>query len=125
MQNITVRFKKHEGQLILLTSKDVAFYRQFEKDLEEGDVVEMYITKVVNEDDKTNGQLAKVHACIKDLARFTGHTFEEMKHTVKEKAGLVDPASKEYKSFADCSKKELSDAIEMCIEIGNIVGYYF
>ena len=125
MQNITVKFKKHEGQLVLLTSKDVAFYGEFKKELEEGDIVEMYITKITEEDDRTLGQLAKVHAMIKELARETGHTFEEMKETVKEKAGLVDPASNEYKSFAVCSKKELSDAIEMCTEIGLIVGYYF
>jgi hypothetical protein len=125
MQNVTVRFKKHEGQLVLLTSKDVAFYGEFKKELDEGDVIEMYITKIDNEDDRTLGQLAKVHAMIKELARETGHTFEEMKETVKEKAGLVDPASKSYKSFATCSKQELSDAIQMCIEIGNIIGYYF
>lgn len=125
MQNITVRFGKHGGKLKLLTSNDAAKYFQFEKDLAEGEIVEVYITKIENEDDKTSGQLAKVHACIRELARETGHTFEEMKETVKEKAGLIDPASKEYKSFSDCNKKELSDAIQICVEIGNIVGYYF
>jgi len=125
MQNITVRFGKNSGKLKLLTSDDAAKYFQFEKDLAEGEIVEVYITKIENEDDKTSGQLAKVHACIRELARETGHTFEEMKETVKEKAGLIDPASKEYKSFSDCNKKELSDAIQMCVEIGNIVGYYF
>jgi hypothetical protein len=125
MQNITVRFGKHSGKLKLLTSNDAAKYFQLEKDLAEGEIVEVYITKIENEDDKTSGQLAKVHACIRELARETGHTFKEMKETVKEKAGLIDPASKEYKSFSDCNKKELSDAIQMCVEIGNIVGYYF
>jgi hypothetical protein len=125
MQNITVRFGKHSGKLKLLTSNDAAKYFQLEKDLVEGEIVEVYITKIENEDDKTSGQLAKVHACIRELARETGHTFEEMKETVKEKAGLIDPASKEYKSFSDCNKKELSDAIQICVEIGNIVGYYF
>ena len=125
MQNITVRFGKNSGKLKLLTTEDAAKYFQFEKDLAEGEIVEVYITKIENEDDKTSGQLAKVHACIRELARETGHTFEEMKETVKEKAGLIDPASKEYKSFSDCNKKELSDAIQMCVEIGNIVGYYF
>jgi hypothetical protein len=125
MQNITVRFGKNSGKLKLLTSDDAAKYFQLEKELAEGEIVEVYITKIENEDDKTSGQLAKVHACIRELARETGHTFEEMKATVKEKAGLYDPASKEYKSFADCDKKELSDAIQTCIEIGNIIGYYF
>lgn len=125
MQNITVKFGKHDGELKPLTSADAAKYFEFKKQLAEGEVIEFYITKITEEDDRTLGQLAKVHAMIKELARETGHTFEEMKETVKEKAGLVDPASNEYKSFAVCSKKELSDAIEMCTEIGLIVGYYF
>jgi hypothetical protein len=125
MQNITVRFGKRGSKLKLLTIEDAAKYFQLEKDLAEGEIVEVYITKIVNEDDKTSGQLAKVHACIRELARETGHTFEEMKEIVKEKAGLYDPASKEYKSFADCDKKELSDAIQTCIELGAIIGYYF
>ena len=125
MQNITVRFGKHGGKLKLLTSEDAAKYFQFEKDLAEEEIVEVYITKIVDEDDKTSGQLAKVHACIRELARETGHTFEEMKEIVKETAGLYDPASKEYKSFADCNKKELSDAIQNCVELGAIIGYYF
>jgi len=125
MQNITVKFGKHSGELKPLTIEDAALYSEFRKLLGEGEIVELYISRIINEDEKTSGQLAKVHASIRELARFTGHTFEEMKHTVKEKAGLIDPISKEYKSFADCDKKELSDAIQMCIEIGNIVGYYF
>ena len=125
MQNITVRFGKRGSKLKLLTIEDAAKYFQLEKELAEGEIVEVYITKIDNEDDKTSGQLAKVHACIRELARETGHTFEEMKEIVKQKAGLYDPASKEYKSFADCDKKELSDAIQTCIELGNIIGYYF
>ncbi len=125
MQNITVRFGKRGSKLKLLTIEDATKYFQLEKDLAEGEIVEVYITKIENEDDKTSGQLAKVHACIRELARETGHTFEEMKEIVKEKAGLYDPASKEYKSFADCDKKELSDAIQNCVELGAIIGYYF
>lgn len=125
MQNITVRFGKHDGELKPLTTEDAAKYFEFRKELTEGEVIELYITKIVDEDDKTSGQLAKVHACIRELARETGATFEEMKETVKEKAGLVDPASNEYKSFSQCTKKELSDAIQICIEIGNFIGYYF
>ena len=125
MQNITVRFGKHDGELKPLTTEDAAKYFEFRKELTEGEVIELYITKIVDEDDKTSGQLAKVHACIRELARETGATFEEMKETVKEKAGLVDPASHQYKSFSECNKKELSDAIQICIEIGNFIGYYF
>ena len=125
MENITVKFGKHNGEIKPLTITDAAMYNQFKNDLVDGEMIELYITKLSDEDDKTIGQLAKVHACIRDLSRFTGHTFEEMKDAVKEKAGLYNPASKEYKSFSECSKIELSDAIQICIEIGNTVGYYF
>jgi len=125
MQNITVKFGKHNGELKPLTPEDGAKFFEFRRQLSEGETVEYYITKITDENDHTLGQLAKVHAMIKELARETGHGFQEMKDTVKEKAGLVDPASKEYKSFSVCSKKELSDAIQVCIEIGSLVGYYF
>lgn len=125
MQNISVKFGKHNGELKPLTVHDSAQYFEFKKQLAEGEIVELYITKIENENDATLGQIAKIHAMIRDLARETGYTFDEMKKTVKEKAGLIDPASKDYKSFAKCSKQEISDAIQTCIEIGNIVGYYF
>lgn len=125
MQNITVKFAKINDEIKPLTTTDAALFEQFKSELGNGETIELYISKIVNEDDKTTGQLAKVHACIRDLARFTGYTFEEMKDTIKEKAGLYDPASKNYKSFADCNKKELSDAIQICIDVGNSIGYYF
>jgi len=125
MQNITVRFAKHGGELKPLTIADSANYFEFKKQVAEGEIVELYVTKIENENDASLGQIAKVHAMIRDLARETGYTFEEMKLNLKEKAGLINPASKEYKSFSKCSKQELSDAIQMCIEIGNLVGYYF
>ena len=125
MQNISVRFGKHNGELKPLTSTDAAKYFEFRKQLEEGEIIELYITKVENENDATLGQLAKVHAMIKELARETGDSFDDMKLVVKQKAGLLDPASKEFKSFGKCSKKELSDAIQSCMDIGNIIGFYF
>jgi len=74
-------------------------------------------------------QLAKVHALIRELAHCTGNEFEDVKLEVKRKAGLTvkskDSEGKliEYvKSFADCSKEQLSMAIEACILIGEEVG---
>jgi len=125
MQNITVRFVKIGGELKPLTAADGVKYFEFRKELVEGEEIELFITKIENENDATLGQIAKIHAMIRDLARETGNTFDEMKLTVKEKAGLINPASKESKSFAKCSKQEISDAIQTCIEIGNFIGYYF
>jgi len=83
----------------------------------------------VVKDDHSLVQLAKVHALIRELAHCTGNEFEDVKLEVKRKAGLTvkskDSAGKsiEYvKSFADCSKDQLSMAIEACILIGEEVG---
>jgi hypothetical protein len=74
-------------------------------------------------------QLAKVHALIRELAHCTGNDFEDVKLEVKRKAGLTikskdntGKAIEIVKSFADCSKDQLSMGIEACIEIGNDVG---
>jgi ribosome maturation protein Sdo1 len=124
MQNSTIRFIFKDGTLQLATAEDEGKYRIFTATLVANDMVEVFMNKV-EEENGSLSQLAKVHACIKELARFTGHTFEEMKVIIKEKAGLVDPASKEVKSFSKCSKEELSEAIQMCIVVGNEIGYYF
>jgi hypothetical protein len=83
----------------------------------------------VIKDDHSLVQLAKVHALIRELAHCTGNEFEDVKLEVKRKAGLTvktkdfQGAPLEYvKSFADCSKEQLSMAIEACILIGEDVG---
>lgn len=74
-------------------------------------------------------QLAKVHALIRELAYCTGNDFEDVKLEVKRRAGLTirskDSEGKPIelvKTFADCSKEQLSSAIETCILIGNEFG---
>jgi len=83
----------------------------------------------VVKDDHSLAQLAKVHALIRELAYCTGNDFEDVKLEVKRRAGLTvrskDSAGKPIelvKTFADCSKEQLSMAIEACILIGNDVG---
>ena len=65
------------------------------------------------------------------FAKFTDvyliHTIDEIKTEVKRKAGLftiTETSSYDYKSFRECSKNELSKAIETCLEIGHMLGYY-
>jgi hypothetical protein len=98
--------------------------KDFLKKLQEGDKIEAYLAKSEGTDG-TLAQLAKVHACIKELARFTGNRFQEIKNVIKYKAGLIDVHTGDLRSFGDCSKGELSDAIQTCIDIGNEIGYYF
>jgi hypothetical protein len=78
--------------------------------IKEGQVVEMYIDIVGQDHSKL--QLAKVHACIRELSKESGYNFDDMKQLIKEKSGLQD------KSFANCTKDELMLAIQSCIDIG-------
>lgn len=80
-------------------------------------------------DDHSLVQLAKVHALIRELAHCTGNEFEDVKLEVKRKAGLTiktkDSEGKHIelvKSFADCSKEQLSMAIQACIDLGTEFG---
>jgi hypothetical protein len=60
------------------------------------------------------------------LAQEAGYTFEEMKLLVKQRSGLCvvftegDTTQEICKSFGECTKDELSMAIQACIEIGEI-----
>ena len=81
-------------------------------------------------DDGTLPQLAKLHVMIKELAMHIGESVENMKLLIKDRAGLCisrEVSGKEYflaKSFGECSKEELSLAIQAAIDIGTEVNYH-
>ncbi len=104
------KFIKKDGKLTYAGPQDKLAYDMFLSKLEDGQIVDMYID--LASADHSKAQLAKVHACIRELAKESGYTFDEMKIVVKQASGL------EGKSFADCSKDELMLAIEACIQIG-------
>ena len=126
MHTVTLKYVKAYGLLQFATAEDKAKYVQFEDSLREDSKVEVFFSFIENDEEKTLGQLAKIHAMIRELATSTGHGFNEIKDEVKKNAGLTEfsESSVIYKSFASCSKEELSRAIQACIEIGNIVGCY-
>ena len=104
------KFIKKDGKLVFDHPQDKLAYEIFLEKIPEGQKVEMYLDLVNT--DPSKAQLAKVHACIRELAKESGYTFDEMKLVIKQASGLED------KSFADCSKDELMLAIEACIQIG-------
>lgn len=106
----TGKFIKKNGKLTFMNPQDKLAYEIFVDKLQEGDKVDMFIE--VYSPDHSKAQLAKVHACIRELAKESGYTFDEMKKLIKDAAGFAE------KSFADCSKDELMLAIEACIQIG-------
>lgn len=91
----------------------------FIKGLDDGDVVT--ITYEVHTDDASYAQMSKLHKHIRELAQYTGDSFEDMKLQVKLRAGLCTDS--DCRSFGDCSKEELSMAIQASIEIGELVGF--
>ncbi len=94
----------------------------FVSDIPDGTIVEFFFE--VQHDDGTLPQLAKLHAMIRELALHVGEPFSDMKLLVKDKAGLClarEVSGKEYflaKSFGECSREELSLAIQAAIDIG-------
>ena len=114
----TGKLVKKDGKLTYADDKDKLAYQIFLDKIPEGQKVEMYID--LANADHSKAQLAKVHACIRELAKESGYTFEEMKLIIKKQSGLCYEAEGllECKSFSDCSKDELMLAIEACIAIG-------
>lgn len=104
------KFVKKNGKIVFANPQDKLAYEIFVDRIPEGQKVEMYID--LADADHSKAQLAKVHACIRELAKESGYTFDEMKGIIKNASGL------EGKSFADCSKDELMLAIEACIQLG-------
>lgn len=114
----TVKLVKQSGKLVYPNDKSKLNYKLFLDKLPEGQEVEMFIG--LTSSDKSVAQLAKIHACIRELALESGYTFDEMKVLVKQKCGLAFDGGGAifFKSFADCSSQELTLAIQAAIEIG-------
>lgn len=112
------KLTKTNGKLVYINENTKISYQLFLDKLEEGQEVEVFMG--LTSDSGSLAQLAKVHACIRELAKESGYTFEEMKFIVKKHSGLCyDGGGAEYcKSFKDCSKDELAMAIESAIELG-------
>lgn len=126
---LSVTLKKFGDKLIYMKGVDETIYKEFVNSLEQGHVVHAFFD--ANSDDGTLAQLAKVHACIRELAKETGYSFEDMKLEIKKASGLciikeIDGEKFLYcKSFGDCSKSELSLAMEAIIERGDFVKLNF
>lgn len=112
------KLTKSDGKLVYINENTKISYQLFLDKLQEGQEIEVFMG--LTSDTGSLAQLAKVHACIRELAKESGYTFEEMKFIVKQHSGLCyDGGGAEYcKSFKDCSKDELAMAIESAIELG-------
>lgn len=127
MNHFTGKYVKRKGQLEMVGLTRSKQYEVFVSNLEEGQMVDCFYE--AQQDDGTIPQLAKLHVMIKHLAAHLGYPVEDMKLLVKDKAGLClarELSGKEYflaKSFAECSREELSLAITAAIQIGEEVNF--
>jgi S-adenosylmethionine:tRNA-ribosyltransferase-isomerase (queuine synthetase) len=112
------KLTKKNGNLVHINESTKISYQLFLDKLQDGQEVEVFMG--LTSDNGSLAQLAKVHACIRELAKECGYTFDEMKFIVKKHSGLCyDGGGAEYcKSFKECSKEELAMAIESAIELG-------
>jgi len=127
MNHLNGKYKKERGILKPMTIASMKQYELFVSNLADGAIVEFFYEE--QHDDGTLPQLAKLHVMLKQLSMHIGETVENMKLLVKDRAGLCiarEVAGKEYflaKSFGDCSREELSLAIQAAIEIGEEVNF--
>jgi hypothetical protein len=126
-QHLNGKYKKEKGILKPTSLHGDKQYEIFVSNIPEGAIVEFFYE--MQHDDGTLPQLAKIHVMIKQLSMHIGESVENMKLLVKDKAGLCiarEVAGKEYflaKSFGDCSREELSLAIQAALEIGQSIDY--
>ena len=90
----------------------------FTNSLEVGQKIE--VTYEVPVGNGSYAQLSKIHKCIREMAKESGVTFEEMKLLVKDKAGL-HLKDGQFKSFADCSREDLGTVIQTILEMGEFM----
>ena len=116
-QVLSIQFIVKEGKLIPRNNLMKEQYKIFLSQMQNGDIVDCVMELVTPTN--TKAQLAKIHACINELAKEQGCSPAEMKVQIKERSGLTD------KSFADCSKEQLSEVIETILEIGRFLNINF
>jgi hypothetical protein len=98
-------------------------YKMFLDTMEDGQKAEIFIES--NSDTGTVPQIAKIHACIRELSKEMGYSFEDMKLEVKKMSGLCVEKNingERYlvcKSFGDASIDELGLVIQTIIELGD------
>ena len=110
----SAKFKMQNGKLIYPKKMDKVAFKLFTDKLSDGQEVDIFMS--ISDAEGSGAQISKVHKCIRELAKESGYSFDDMKKLVKNKAGLF--ILNDYKSFGECDKGELSLAIQACIEIG-------
>lgn len=121
----TTTLQKVENKLVYVTGTEEKLYKLFLDNLVPGQTVEVFFD--ANKDDGTLAQLAKIHKCIREIAKETGNDFEDIKDLIKVRAGFCFKKNVDgeiitkCKSFAKASKEDLAFVIEALIKLGDVV----
>lgn len=120
-----IRFHVENGKLVPKDGLMKQRLKDFIKSLSPDDIIDTIFE--ADEPDNTKSQLAKIHVMLKEIADETGEDVKKTKMDIKDQCGLTFYADhqKKYKSFADLSRKELSDVIEKIYLVGEFVGINF
>jgi hypothetical protein len=116
----TILLKMENGTLVPKRDVDKYTLRNYVMNVEEGATIQ--VTYEEQSTDGTYAQISKLQACTRELSKFLGYTHEEVKDIVKHKANLYGPEG-DLKSFADCSKEELSLAIQSALDLGEQIDF--
>jgi len=112
---------KQNSKIGYVDKTEKLLYDIFIDKVQEGEELEIFVCRKGSK--ASVAQISKVHACIRELSMELGFTFADMKLVVKQLAGLYYEAEEEgkmeliCKSFATCSKDEITLAIEACKQI--------
>ena len=117
---ITILLEMRDGVLVPKTELGKYSLANYVKNIEEGAIIQVTYEELST--DGTYAQISKLQACTRELSKHLGYSHEEVKDIVKHKADLYTPEG-ELKSFADCSKEELSLAIQAALQLGEQVDF--
>lgn len=117
---ITILLVMRDGVLVPKTELGKYSLANYVKNVEEGATIQVTYEELST--DGTYAQISKLQACTRELAKYLGYSHEEVKDMIKVKAGLYNSEG-DIKSFADCSKEELSLAIQSALDLGEQVDF--
>jgi hypothetical protein len=120
-----IKFKMVNGKLVPKDGLMKTRFNQFLKEISEDDEIDCIME--ADEPNNTKAQLAKIHVMIKEISDETGEDLKKTKKDIKDQCGLTFylDNKKQYKSFADLSKEDLSNVIEKMYVIGDFLNINF
>ena len=124
MDRLTLQLVKRDGQLVPLTNQDSVRLNAFTQLLAEGQRVDVHLSQC-SDHDHSLSQLAKFHALVRDISLESGQSQADIKDLIKHETGLtkVDETGQlVVRSLRDCSKVELSHAIQQAIDYADMLG---